>query len=425
MKLAVFGAHAGAHFLSKKLLENNDVNKLYHIGSNSSIQPSIRYEPLSIAAIDDIIKFLETTELDFIVLTTVDFLRKKKLQDKISELKIPVCSASFDLTKLEWSKIKGKKLLQSLNIPTPESKVTTIDNLLNTFNDIPRPFVIKFEEDWRAGFQTVVINDDNYEEEYAELLKYGRTRFSKSFGEFSEQLLTIEKFTLGSREYSYHAICNEKNWQYLGSARDYKKLKENDIGCNTASMGCYSPVDINPIVHEYMDKIFNKLKENGTPYIGIIYLGILEDAEGTPHVLEINTRPGDPEFQSILLTHKNNIANTLKQTALNQYIDKIEFNDQAGVSIRIVNSNYRGTLNLINDNNIDQINDLRRSISSPNLWPEIPGRYISINKDRILLNAVISVSANTRTEASDSIYKFLKNIEMYDFSYRKDIGYLE
>lgn len=423
MKIAIFGSHAGAHFFSKKLLEENEVEHVYHITANPAIQPSLRYSTLDLKSVDEIINFLTNTQVDLVWLTTINYLQNQRFQNFLKEKNIPSCSPSYDLSFLEWSKVHGKNLLQKLNVPTAKSRVYNKSKLFEIFFDIPRPWVLKFERDWRAGLQTVIITDDNVNKEFENLQSFGQNRYMKEFGQFLDQHFLVEEFITGKREYSYHILCNENSWEYLGSARDYKKFGEGDIGSNTASMGCYSPVDINPVVHQYADTILNYLKSQGTPYVGILYLGIMEDLEGKVYVIEINVRQGDPEFQSIAMTFdsKYRISNMLYQAATGAKIDPVSNNDQQCVCLRIVNSDYH---NIVNVQAMVESEQLAPH-HNPQLWPELPDIHISFNKDRKLLNSVITTSAPTRIEASDRIYKFLENIEMYNFTYRKDIGYLE
>jgi phosphoribosylamine--glycine ligase len=422
MKIVVLGGNSGAHFVSQKLLEEDNVKKLYQLGANLAIPPSEKFIPLDLS-VDEILEFLDKTELDFVFVNTINYLLNKRIQNKIKEKGIPSCSPGLNLCMLEWSKSVGKKLLNELKIPTGKSRILKKDQLFKEFFDIPRPWVLKFEKDWRAGFQTIIITDENINLEFKNLQLFGNKRFMHYIGDFNDQQFVVEDFIVSKREYSYHILCNENSWEYMGSARDYKKMYDGDIGPNTAGMGCYSPVDINPKVHEYADKILNHLKSIGTPYIGILYLGIMEDLHGNPYVLEINTRPGDPELQSILLTIDNSqaISNLLFQAATGQKIDKIKTNNKHAVCLRIVNSEYE---NIIKTTALQDWKHLKGH-HNPQLWPELPGIYISIPQIRKLLNSVIATCGDTRIQAIDKIYKFLENIEMYNFRYRKDIGYLE
>lgn len=422
MRIAILGGNAGAHFISQKLLEEESTDSLFQIGANTGIQPSGRYQPLDLNT-DQIVDFLDTTEVDYIFITTINYLINKKIQDKIKEKNIPSCSPTLDLSMLEWSKSHAKEILEQLEIPTAKSRLIKREQLFEEFFSIPRPWVLKFERDWRAGLQTIIVTDDNVDNEFENLKSFSHGRFMYYLGDFKDQKFLIEDFIVGKREYSYHILCNDTSWEYLGSARDYKKFYDGDVGGNSAGMGCYSPVEINPIVHEYADKILSYLKSIGTPYRGVLYLGIMEDSNGTPYVLEINSRPGDPEFQSILLTIDKNqsLSKLFYQAATDQKIDKINHNNDHSVCLRLVNSDYHNIIKITAQQDWSKL----ESHYNPQLWPEVPGIYISINQIRKLLNSVIATSADTRHEASDKIYKFIKNINMYNFTYRTDIGYLE
>ena len=40
---------------------------------------------------------------------------------------------------------------------------------------------------------------------------------------------------------SYFVICDGKNYKFIGTAQDHKRVGEGDKGKNTGGMGCYSP----------------------------------------------------------------------------------------------------------------------------------------------------------------------------------------
>jgi phosphoribosylamine--glycine ligase len=52
------------------------------------------------------------------------------------------------------------------------------------------------------------------------------------------------------------------------------------------------------------------LWEAGTPYVGVLYAGLMLTAEG-PKVLEFNCRFGDPEAQAILPLLETDLAEVL------------------------------------------------------------------------------------------------------------------
>jgi phosphoribosylamine--glycine ligase len=167
--------------------------------------------------------------------------------------------------------------------------------------------------------------------------------------------------------------------------------------------------DINPVVHTYAEKIYNHLKLNGQEWTGFMYLGVMEDKNGVPYVLEINTRLGNPELQVILPLIKNNLKDIFYSAATNKTIEPIQFKNKSAVAVRIINKSYH----LASTNSTD-----------PDL-PEEAGLYINYPVSRHTFNASIVAVDDTVVGASDKIYKYLEGKDMHDFTYRTDIGYLK
>ena len=81
-------------------------------------------------------------------------------------------------------------------------------------------------------------------------------------------------------------VCNGKNFKLLGSAQDYKKIYDEDLGENTGGMGAFSPaLNISQKVEkEILDKIVTptliEMDERGTPFSGILYAGLMITNKG-------------------------------------------------------------------------------------------------------------------------------------------------
>ena len=71
---------------------------------------------------------------------------------------------------------------------------------------------------------------------------------------------------------------------------------------NVNLIGLYFTEDIKKTVCSYMDKLIPYFSGLALYFRGILYLGIMIDKNGVPHIIEINTRPGCPEFLTILDT---------------------------------------------------------------------------------------------------------------------------
>jgi phosphoribosylamine--glycine ligase len=93
----------------------------------------------------------------------------------------------------------------------------------------------------------------------------------------------------------------------LAAAQDHKRVLDGDRGENTGGMGAYSPA---PVISEAVEKrvleeivhpAIRGMAAEGTPYTGVLFVGLMVDARGAPRVVEFNVRFGDPETQPLLV----------------------------------------------------------------------------------------------------------------------------
>lgn len=117
---------------------------------------------------------------------------------------------------------------------------------------------------------------------------------------------------IDGEESSFMAFCDGKHFIPLPDTRDYKRAFDDDKGPNTGGMGSYKDIDdklpfLNSAEREQelslATKIFNGWKAHihddkalrGIP----LYLAFMHTGNGIK-VLEINSRPGDPEIINLL-----------------------------------------------------------------------------------------------------------------------------
>jgi phosphoribosylamine--glycine ligase len=109
---------------------------------------------------------------------------------------------------------------------------------------------------------------------------------------------------LEGKEVSVFALCDGTGVLPLPSARDYKRIGDDDEGPNTGGMGSFSPAAVSDsslerIVAEVHLPIVTELADRGIPFSGCLFAGMMLTADG-PRVLEFNCRFGDPETQSLV-----------------------------------------------------------------------------------------------------------------------------
>jgi phosphoribosylamine--glycine ligase len=107
----------------------------------------------------------------------------------------------------------------------------------------------------------------------------------------------------------------------LAAAQDHKRVLDGDRGENTGGMGAYSPA---PVVSELVEKrvleeivhpAIRGMSEDGSPYVGVLYVGLMIDAAGAPRVIEFNVRFGDPETQALVARMEGDLVPLLDGAA--------------------------------------------------------------------------------------------------------------
>ena len=106
----------------------------------------------------------------------------------------------------------------------------------------------------------------------------------------------------------------------LATSQDHKRRDDGDEGPNTGGMGAYSPAPlVTPALHERIMKeviehTLRGLREDGSPYSGFLYAGLMVADDGTPNVMEFNCRLGDPETQPILSRLRSDLVDLCEAT---------------------------------------------------------------------------------------------------------------
>ena len=380
----------------------------------------INHNCARIPGIPDMIKYATKNHKYYdLVVTFSNYVQNQQAFFSLlgNKLFCPDSSCSF----LEDDKLQTKQLLNELNIPTPKYTIIDKNNILEKLDNISLPIVFKLSKtDWKIGsFGSNVFTDRNYTETIKKLLYYCN----------DDQIFYTEDYIKG-KEVSMHFLCKDTSWTYLGSARDYKKIHENDTGINTGSVGCYSPVEfltdaIENIVFEYMDKIVNELNSKRIYYKGIMYIGVIIDGEDNiPKILEINTRPGNPEFLTIgkLLDQEKLLDNFIKSSKDEKMHDIIIDKSLSSVAVTVHRTKfdieakniyeiyYEKTIFPVFDNIPD---DLKILYSDPN-------NIVTKN-----IFCTIIATDITRQKAADKIYQWLYTQNLKTFTFRKDIGIYE
>jgi phosphoribosylamine--glycine ligase len=203
-----------------------------------------------------------------------------------------------DAARLEASKAYAKDVMVAAGVPTADAQTFTEPGpALAYVRDHAEPLVVKASG--LAAGKGAIVCESRQDADAAV-----RGMFAGQFGAAGDTVI-VEDF-LDGEELSILALTDGEHAMLLPASQDHKRIGEGDTGPNTGGMGAYTPVSIvndgllQRVQSEVLQPVLRYLAEQGTPYRGVLYAGLMMLPDGTMSVLEFNCRFGDPEAQVVL-----------------------------------------------------------------------------------------------------------------------------
>lgn len=350
MNVLLLGSGGREHAFAMKMAESSRLGQLYIAPGNAGTANfgiNVNVNPTDLAAVYDFCKAHQISLVvpgneDPLVAGITDYIEAAAATDG---LQIAVAGPSAWCAQLEGSKDFSKAFMGRHNIPTARYQsfqLSQLDEAAAFLKTLEPPFVLK--ADGLAAGKGVIITLSF--EEAMETLQ-AMTDGSK-FGKAGE-VVVIEEFLKGI-ELSVFGISDGKDWKILASAKDYKRIFDNDEGPNTGGMGAISPVPfadetfMQKVVDRIMKPTYAGLVAEGHPYKGFLFVGLM-NVDGEPFVIEYNVRMGDPETEAIFPRLQTPMLDLLEAMATNSLSSvDVRLDDRTAATIFLVSGGYPGDI---------------------------------------------------------------------------------
>jgi len=341
MKILIVGNGGREHALAWKVKQSTKVEKVFVAPGNpgTALEPSI--ENVAIAA-DDIPGLLAFAQKEHIDLTIVgpETPLVMGIVDSFQQAGLKCFGPTAKAAQLEGSKTFCKDFMIRHHIPTAAYQSFTDKNLAIAYiRQQGKPIVVK-ADGLAAGKGVIVAQTEQEAIAAVEDMLSGNV-----FGDAGNRVV-IEEFLHGE-EASFIVIADGKHALPMATSQDHKARDNGDKGPNTGGMGAYSPAPVvTPEIHQRVmrDVIAPTLKgmaEDGLPYAGFLYAGLMIAPDGAIKVLEYNCRFGDPETQPIMMRMKSDLVE-LCEAALAGELDKTssEWDERAALGVVLAAGGY-------------------------------------------------------------------------------------
>lgn len=412
MKLLVIGAGGREHAIIWKLLQNENVEKIFAAPGNAGTESMEKTENLNITDIDELLKFAKENKIDLTILGSEELL-VAGIVDKFQAEGLKIFGPHQKAAMLEGSKTFSKDFMKKYGVKTAEYE--NFDNYDKAFAYLDKcdyPLVIKASG--LAAGKGVIIAQNRQEAE--EALK--DIMLDSKFGSAGAEVV-IEEFLEGV-EASILSFYDGNTIVPFVSAKDHKKIGEGETGLNTGGMGVIAP---NPYVDEDVKEAFERdimnptlegLKAEGLQFAGVIFFGLMITSKGV-YSLEYNMRMGDPETQAVLPLMENDFLDLVLH-ALEGGLDMVEvkWKNKSAVCVVMAAGGYPESYN--KGDLIEGLDKVENQVFMAGVKNE--GGFRT-NGGRVL--NLVALGDNLEV-ARKNAYEDIKNITFDKSYYRKDIG---
>ncbi|KAA3655733.1 MAG: phosphoribosylamine--glycine ligase [Chloroflexi bacterium] len=299
MKVLVIGSGGREHALVWKLAQSERVEQIFVAPGNAGTAVSATNIPITAEDIPALVQFAQENEIGLTVVGP-EVPLAAGMVDAFQATGLAIFGPTQAAAQLESSKAFAKAFMFGQSIPTAASGTfTEYDDAVKYVKAQNDASGIVIKASGLAAGKGVIICDNA--EQAITALK--QIMVDRAFGSAGDEVVVEERLT--GPEVSLLAFCDGKTAVSMLPARDHKRAFNNDEGPNTGGMGAFAPPpDINQgLIDEIMSTVMQPtvdgMAANGTPYVGVLYAGIMLTPNGIK-VLEFNCRFGDPETQVIL-----------------------------------------------------------------------------------------------------------------------------
>lgn len=411
MKVLVVGNGGREDAICKKISESSKCTELFCSKGNAG---TLRYaKNIVLNSNEEIFEFSKNDNIDLVVVGPEAPLCEG-IVDLFSESNIKVFGANKKSARLEGSKNFAKEFMKKYDVPTAKYEtIKSKEEGIKAIESFSYPIVIK-ADGLCAGKGVRICNSKE------EVLEYFTELFEdKIFGQEGTTVV-IEEFLKG-KEASLLCFVSKGNLIPMESARDYKRIFDNDEGENTGGVGCYSPSELfndelKLKIEKTLEKISEGLKKEKLDYSGILFIGFMIDEE--PKVLEFNVRFGDPETEvvlprmksDLLLAIEKSLDGTLKR-------EDLKWKSEKCLTVILTSKGYPKAYE--KGKEIIGIDSVDEDIYVYHNNTKFVDGKILTDGGRVLS---VTGFGNTYDEIREKVYKNIEKISFETKQFRKDIG---
>jgi phosphoribosylamine--glycine ligase len=342
MRILVVGSGGREHALVWKLAQAPGVTDVFAAPGNPGMAALATCLPIGVENVVELADFAESMKIDLTVVGP-ELPLTLGLVDELSRRGLTAFGPNRLAAELEGSKVFSKLFMKKYGIPTPDAEVCqTRGEAEKALKSFGVPCV--FKADGLAAGKGVVVAHEAKEAERALKLFFD----DHVFGSAADRIL-VERYIAGD-EVSFMVLSDGERALPLATAMDYKRVFDGDRGPNTGGMGAHSPsvlldaATASDVLAYVVQPTLKGMADEGRPFRGVLFVGLILRDGKDPYVLEYNVRFGDPETQAVVLRMDGDFLPFLMGSARGRFDEgaQIAWRREATAAVVLTAEGYPG-----------------------------------------------------------------------------------
>lgn len=419
MKILIIGKGGREHAIAWKLGQNPRITQVYIAEGNPACELLEYVECVKLNTIPDLVEFAKQKQIDLTFVGSEELL-VAGIVDQFEANNLVIFGPNKKAAQLEGSKVYSKEFMNKYGIKTAEHQsFDDYAEALKYLDKINYPIVIK-ASGLAAGKGVIIAQDRNEAE-----TTLAAMLLDMAFGESGSEVV-IEEFLVGV-EASILAFTDSQVIVPLISAKDHKKIGDNETGLNTGGMGVIAPnpyftVEANELfIRDILEPTLRGIQAEQMNFAGVIFFGVMITNHGV-YLIEYNMRMGDPETQAVLPLMESDLLELIEATVERRLADfELKWHSGATCCIVLASGGYPEKFPIdIEINGLENFDEANCQLFAAGVGAK-DGKFVT--KGGRVLNIV--GHGVDMPSARAAAYSAIPAIKFAGCYYRSDIGKLD